>query len=359
MSVIYHNRRKLSEEQSGGAEYVSFDELLTRSDVLSLNLPLNVSTNFSTPSQRLLEAPQSLSQNSPHSRLSPFLSLIVSLSFRSVARSLASLPFSLACRFRLSHQNNPRPGKTRRARDLGERYPRFFPSFHEAFHRPPPPPFFFRLHSFPEPFQNTSITQASSCCTESHFPIIPEMCNLPLLTHITPIPHPTHTRYTATGGDCTVSRIIPQPLFGGGECRPFTKYTQLPYPLPSSKYIPDPGEKDRILTNILFPPNIEKHAPYHLRATIRQDEARRHHRQHGARRGDGRGRAGEGARERAGRIGGLGRVRGGAQGSPGPGGEPARHARAAYGDVDGRGTLISFSLCVRSVNLFWKVGHLW
>lgn len=157
MSVIYHNRRKLSEEQSGGAEYVSFDELLTRSDVLSLNLPLNVSTNFSTPSQRLLEAPQSLSQNSPHSRLSPFLSLIVSLSFRSVARSLASLPFSLACRFRLSHQNNPRPGKTRRARDLGERYPRFFPSFHEAFHRPPPPPFFFASI----PFQSRSRTLPS------------------------------------------------------------------------------------------------------------------------------------------------------------------------------------------------------
>lgn len=158
MSVIYHNRRKLSEEQSGGAEYVSFDELLARSDVLSLNLPLNVSTNFSTPSQRLLEAPQSLSQNPPHSRLSPFLSLIVSLSFRSVARSLASLPFSLACRFRLSHQNNPRPGKTRRARDLGERYPRFFPSFHEAFHRPAPffsPPFLSR--AVPEHFHHTSI----------------------------------------------------------------------------------------------------------------------------------------------------------------------------------------------------------
>lgn len=42
MKVIYHNRSKLSEELSGGAEYVSFDELLARSDVLSLNLPLNV-----------------------------------------------------------------------------------------------------------------------------------------------------------------------------------------------------------------------------------------------------------------------------------------------------------------------------
>ena len=45
MTTIYHNRNRLSEEQSGGAEYVAFDELLARSDVLSLNLPHNV--NFS------------------------------------------------------------------------------------------------------------------------------------------------------------------------------------------------------------------------------------------------------------------------------------------------------------------------
>lgn len=52
MSVIYHNRRKLSDEQSGGAEYVSFDELLARSDVLSLNLPLNKNT------RHIISAPQ-------------------------------------------------------------------------------------------------------------------------------------------------------------------------------------------------------------------------------------------------------------------------------------------------------------
>lgn len=46
MKVIYHNRSKLSEELSGGAEYVSFDELLAKSDVLSLNLPLNVSSSI-------------------------------------------------------------------------------------------------------------------------------------------------------------------------------------------------------------------------------------------------------------------------------------------------------------------------
>jgi len=42
MKVIYHNRNRLSEELAGGAQYVSFDELLSTSDVLSLNLPLNV-----------------------------------------------------------------------------------------------------------------------------------------------------------------------------------------------------------------------------------------------------------------------------------------------------------------------------
>ncbi|KAI7205981.1 glyoxylate reductase, partial [Hortaea werneckii] len=41
MQAIYHNRKKLSEELAGGAEYVGFEELLARSDVLSLNLPLN------------------------------------------------------------------------------------------------------------------------------------------------------------------------------------------------------------------------------------------------------------------------------------------------------------------------------
>ncbi|KAJ5659775.1 glyoxylate reductase [Penicillium longicatenatum] len=44
MKVIYHNRRQLSEELSGGAQYVTFDELLAASDVLSLNLPLNNNT---------------------------------------------------------------------------------------------------------------------------------------------------------------------------------------------------------------------------------------------------------------------------------------------------------------------------
>ncbi|KAI9050917.1 hypothetical protein LZ554_005029 [Drepanopeziza brunnea f. sp. 'monogermtubi'] len=44
MSTQYHNRTQLSEELSGGAKYVSFEELLKTSDVLSLNLPLNKQT---------------------------------------------------------------------------------------------------------------------------------------------------------------------------------------------------------------------------------------------------------------------------------------------------------------------------
>ncbi|KAL9092162.1 MAG: hypothetical protein Q9165_004595 [Trypethelium subeluteriae] len=44
MQVQYFNRSKLSDELAGGAKYVSFDELLATSDVLSLNLPLNKNT---------------------------------------------------------------------------------------------------------------------------------------------------------------------------------------------------------------------------------------------------------------------------------------------------------------------------
>ncbi|KAF8422025.1 D-isomer specific 2-hydroxyacid dehydrogenase [Tirmania nivea] len=45
MKVQYHNRKRLPEDQEDGAKYVSFDELLATSDVLSLNLPLNVHTH--------------------------------------------------------------------------------------------------------------------------------------------------------------------------------------------------------------------------------------------------------------------------------------------------------------------------
>lgn len=44
MKVVYHNRNRLPEEQEKkvGAEYKGWEELLGESDVLSVNLPLNV-----------------------------------------------------------------------------------------------------------------------------------------------------------------------------------------------------------------------------------------------------------------------------------------------------------------------------
>lgn len=42
MTIRYHNRTPLSPEEEAGAEYVSFETLLKESDVISLNLPLNV-----------------------------------------------------------------------------------------------------------------------------------------------------------------------------------------------------------------------------------------------------------------------------------------------------------------------------
>lgn len=46
MRVRYYNRRRLGEEveRECGAEYVDFERLIAESDVLSLNLPLNVSS---------------------------------------------------------------------------------------------------------------------------------------------------------------------------------------------------------------------------------------------------------------------------------------------------------------------------
>ena len=43
MKIQYHNRSPLSTELSGGAKYVGFEELLKTSDVISVNVPLNVS----------------------------------------------------------------------------------------------------------------------------------------------------------------------------------------------------------------------------------------------------------------------------------------------------------------------------
>ncbi|KAL2413699.1 4-methyl-2-oxopentanoate reductase A [Exophiala dermatitidis] len=44
MKIAYHNRSRLSPELEDGATYLSFDELLAQSDVLSLNLALNAKT---------------------------------------------------------------------------------------------------------------------------------------------------------------------------------------------------------------------------------------------------------------------------------------------------------------------------
>lgn len=44
MNIQYHNRHELSDGDAAGAKYVSMDELLRTSDVLSLNLPLNPAT---------------------------------------------------------------------------------------------------------------------------------------------------------------------------------------------------------------------------------------------------------------------------------------------------------------------------
>lgn len=44
MKIQYHNRHPLPSSEAGDAKYVSFEELLKTSDVLSLNLALNAST---------------------------------------------------------------------------------------------------------------------------------------------------------------------------------------------------------------------------------------------------------------------------------------------------------------------------
>lgn len=44
MKIAYHNRSRLSPELEEDATYLSFDELLAQSDVLSLNLSLNAKT---------------------------------------------------------------------------------------------------------------------------------------------------------------------------------------------------------------------------------------------------------------------------------------------------------------------------
>ncbi|KAL4914524.1 D-isomer specific 2-hydroxyacid dehydrogenase [Aspergillus aurantiobrunneus] len=44
LQTIYHNRRPLCAEDADGAAYVSFDELLAKSDIISVNVPLSAET---------------------------------------------------------------------------------------------------------------------------------------------------------------------------------------------------------------------------------------------------------------------------------------------------------------------------
>jgi len=44
MKIQYHNRNRLPTDQEDGAKYVSFEELMQSSDVLSMNLALNANT---------------------------------------------------------------------------------------------------------------------------------------------------------------------------------------------------------------------------------------------------------------------------------------------------------------------------
>lgn len=45
--IIYHNRSQLSPELEGGATYVTFDQLLSESDVICISIPLNAKTKHS------------------------------------------------------------------------------------------------------------------------------------------------------------------------------------------------------------------------------------------------------------------------------------------------------------------------
>lgn len=57
MQIQYHNRTRLPESEEQGAKYVTFDELMRKSDVISLNLALNPSTKhiISTPQFEIMK----------------------------------------------------------------------------------------------------------------------------------------------------------------------------------------------------------------------------------------------------------------------------------------------------------------
>ncbi|KAL9624817.1 MAG: hypothetical protein Q9160_000863 [Pyrenula sp. 1 TL-2023] len=86
MTCIYHNRRELSPELSGGANYVSFEELLRQSDVLSLNVPLNPNTRhiISTPQFKLMK-PSSIIINTARGAVIDEAALVSALNDRLIS----------------------------------------------------------------------------------------------------------------------------------------------------------------------------------------------------------------------------------------------------------------------------------
>lgn len=86
MRTIYHNRNELSSEQAEGADYVSFDDLLRQSDVLSLNLPLNKNTRhiLSTPQFELMK-PSAIIINTARGAVIDEAALVAALESNTIA----------------------------------------------------------------------------------------------------------------------------------------------------------------------------------------------------------------------------------------------------------------------------------
>lgn len=53
LHVIYHNRSPLPENEAAGAQYVSFDQLLRQSDIISIHVPLNSATRHLITAERI------------------------------------------------------------------------------------------------------------------------------------------------------------------------------------------------------------------------------------------------------------------------------------------------------------------
>lgn len=87
MNIVYHNRWKMKEEEeSGGARYVGFEELLRESDVVSVNLPLNKQTHhlLSTPQFALMK-PSSILINTARGAVIDEAALVTALNNNTIA----------------------------------------------------------------------------------------------------------------------------------------------------------------------------------------------------------------------------------------------------------------------------------